>query len=67
MTPKIGHLRILGSIVHMKTFGRLGKLDDTSKEIVFVGYTKGTKAYQCFDPTTRKLDLSYDMIFEEWK
>ena len=63
MKPNIGHLRILGSIVHMKTFRRLGKLDDRSKEIVFVGYAKGTKAYRCFDPTTQKLDFSYDMIF----
>ena len=46
----------------------LRKLDDRSKEMVFVGYEKGTTAYQCFDATTHKLHLSRDVIFEEeWK
>ena len=35
--PKLSHLRIFGSIVHVKTLGTLGKLEDTSKKMVFVG------------------------------
>ena len=36
--PKLSHLRILGSILHVKTPGALGKHEDKSKEMVFVGY-----------------------------
>ena len=35
--PKLSHLRIFGSIVHVKTPGALGKLEDMSKKMVFVG------------------------------
>ena len=68
--PKLSHLRIFGSIVHVKTPGALGKLEDMSKEMVFVGYERGTKGYQCFNPTTHKVHLSRDVIFDEgrkWK
>ena len=35
--PKLSHLRIFGSIVHVKTLEALGKLEEKSKEIMFVG------------------------------
>ena len=35
--PKLSHLRIFGSIVHVKTPGALGKLEDRCKEMVFCG------------------------------
>ena len=63
--PKLSHLRIFGSIVHVKTTGKLSKLDDRSKEKMLVGYKRCTKGYKCFDPTTHKIHLSHDMIFEE--
>ena len=44
--------------MHVKAFGALGKLKDRSKETVFVGYDRGTKGYQCFNPTTLKVHLS---------
>ena len=56
--PKLSHLKIFGSIVHVKTLGALGKLEDMSKEIVFAGYERGTKGYRCFNPTTHKVHLS---------
>ena len=43
--PKLSHLRIFGSIVHVKTLGALGKLEDMSKEMMFLGYERGTKGY----------------------
>ena len=59
--PKLIHLRIFGSIVHVKTPGALGKLEDRSKEMMFVGYERGTKGYRCFNPTTHKVHLSRDV------
>ena len=43
--PKLIHLRIFGSIVHVKTPRALGKLEDRRKEMIFVGYERGTKGY----------------------
>ena len=42
---KLSHLKILGSIVHMKTPEALGKHEDRSKQMVFLGYKIGTKGY----------------------
>ena len=63
--PKLSHVRIFGSILHMKSLGTLGKLEDRRKEMVFVGYKRRTKGYQYFDPTTHKIHLSQDVYFEE--
>ena len=51
--------------MHVKTLGTLGKLEDRSKEMVFVGYERGTKGYRYFNPTTHKVHLSRDVIFDE--
>ena len=55
--PKLSHVKIFISIVHVKTLGDLRKLEDRSKEMVFLGYERGTKGYQCFNPTTHKVHL----------
>ena len=64
--PRLSHLRIFGSILHVKTPGALGKLEDRSKDMVFLGYERGSKSYQCFNPTTDKVHLSHDFIFKKW-
>ena len=51
--------------MHVKTRGALGKLEDRIKEMMFVGYERGTKGYRCFNPTTHKVYLSRDVIFEK--
>ena len=56
--PKLSHLSIFGSTVHVKTHGALGKLKDRSKEMAFMGYKRGTMVHQCFDPTTHQIYLS---------
>ena len=35
--PKLSHLRIFDSIVHVKTLEALGKLEDRNKEKMFLG------------------------------
>ena len=35
--------------------------------MIFIGYEHGSKAYRCLDPTSRKLCMSKDVIFEESK
>ena len=65
--PNVSHLRIFGSVVFVKTTGRLSKLEDRSKCIVFMGYEAGSKAYRCLDPVTFKIHISRDVIFDEKK
>lgn len=40
-------------------------LDDRSRRVVFIGYEVGTKAYRFFDPVSKKVIISRDVIFEE--
>ena len=65
--PNVSHLRIFGSLVFVKTTGRLSKFKDRSKCIVFLGYEAGSKAYRCLDPVTFKIHISRDVIFDEKK
>ena len=53
--------------MHVKVTANVGKLEDRSQEMIFVGYEQGSKAYRCIDPSTRKLSISKDVIFEELK
>ena len=53
--------------MHVKVTANVGKLEDRSQEMIFVGYEQGSKAYRCIDLATRKLSISRDVIFEESK
>jgi hypothetical protein len=41
------------------------KLDPRSKRYVFVGYGDGVNGYILWDPTTHKLIISKDVVFDE--
>ena len=57
---------MFGCIAHMKvTTPNLKKLDDRSRRTIFVGYEPGSKAYRVYDPVTRRVHVSYDLVFEE--
>ena len=63
--PSIDHLRVFGSVVHVKTTKRVNKLEDRSNVMVFIGYELGAKAYRCLDPLSFKVIISRDVVFEE--
>jgi len=64
--PNVSHLRTFGCVAHVKTVGPgLKKMSDRSKKMVFIGYESGTKGYRVFDPSTKKLVISRDVIFDE--
>ena len=57
---------MFGCLAHVKTISfNLKKLEDKSKLMAFIGYEKGSKAYSVYDPYTRKIHLTKDVIFEE--
>jgi hypothetical protein len=43
----------------------LKKLDDRSVAMVYFGVEEGSKAHRLYDPQTRKIVVSMDVIFEE--
>jgi len=43
----------------------LKKLDDRSKPMVYLGVEEGSEAYRLYDPNTRRIVVSRDVIFEE--
>jgi hypothetical protein len=43
----------------------LKKLDDRSKPMVMVGYEPGGKAYQLYNPATKRVLVSRDVVFDE--
>jgi hypothetical protein len=64
--PNVGHLRTFDCVAHVKKIGPgVTKLSNRSTQMVFVGYETGTKGYQVYDPVTKKLQVSHDVVFEE--
>ena len=59
-------LRVFGCpcYVHIQDTQR-SKLDSKSKECIFLGYKKGVKGYKLSDPTSHKVVISKDVVFEE--
>jgi hypothetical protein len=41
------------------------KLDPKADKCIFIGYSSEQKGYRCFNPSTRKLQVSRDVMFDE--
>lgn len=66
--PNVGHIRVFGCIGYAKVdIPHLKKLDHRSRILVHLGTEPGSKAYRLYDPTTRKIIVSRDVIFDENK
>ncbi|KAM2096074.1 hypothetical protein ACFX1R_019771 [Malus domestica] len=64
--PGIAHLRIFGALCYVHVPKELRhKLESKSVKGVFVGYATCEKGYKVFDPATKKLILSRDIVFYE--
>jgi hypothetical protein len=66
--PVVHHMRTFGCLVHVKIInGHVKKLEDRSTAMVFFGYEKGSKAYRAYNPVTKKVMVTRDVVFEEDK
>lgn len=64
--PAVQHLKTFGCIVYVRnTTPHLKKLEDRGRKMIFVGYERGTKAYRAYDPVTRRVHVTRDVIFDE--
>jgi hypothetical protein len=67
--------RIKAIRAHLRSFGckayahipdqKRSKLDSKTVECIFVGYSNDSKAYRLFNPATRSIVKSRDVIFDE--
>jgi hypothetical protein len=64
--PNVSHLKVFGCIayVHVRDENR-SKLDPKVEKCIFIGYSLEQKGYKCFNPPTRKLQVSRDVVFNE--
>jgi hypothetical protein len=44
---------------------KISKLDPKAKKCTFIGYSLEQKGYRCFNPSTRKLQVSRNVVFDE--
>lgn len=66
--PQLEHIKIFGCLAHMKVpKEHTGKLDDRSNVVIYLGKEPGSKAHRLHEPSTGKLYVSRDVLFEENK
>jgi len=64
--PQLGHLKVFGCTAHVRTASpHLKKLDDRSNPMVYLGVEDGSKAHRLFNPQTKRIIVSRDVVFEE--
>jgi hypothetical protein len=47
------------------TTPHLKKLEDRGRKMIFVGYECGSKAYRAYDPITKRVHVTRDVVFDE--
>ncbi|KAG0482864.1 hypothetical protein HPP92_010948 [Vanilla planifolia] len=70
-TPSVSHFRIFGCIAYAQVPNAIRKkLDDKGEKYIFIGYSKESKAYKLYNPLTKKVFISRDVVFvkeDTWK
>jgi hypothetical protein len=66
--PSLQHLRVFGcdAYVHVPKENR-SKLDKKVEKCIFIGYKDGLKVYKLWNPETKKIVYSRDVVFREVK
>ncbi len=64
--PDVSHLIVFGCIAYVRVHDdKRSKLDPKAEKCIFIKYSLEQKGYRCFNPSTRKLQLSRDVVFDE--
>lgn len=64
--PVVDYFRIFGCIAHVHVPDQMrSKLDDKSRKCVFLGVSDESKAWRLYDPVSKKILISKDVVFEE--
>ena len=64
--PDLSHLKVFGCIAYVHVPDELRtKLDPKAEKCVFIGYSLEQKGYKCYNPVTRQVRVSRDVVFDE--
>ncbi|KAK1650444.1 hypothetical protein QYE76_068249 [Lolium multiflorum] len=64
--PSVDHLRTFGCVAHVKTVSSHKRnLADRSTPMIMTGYEEDSKAYRLCNPSTNKVIVTCDVVFEE--
>ena len=64
--PDLSHMKVFGCIAYVHVPNELQtKLDPKAKKCVFIGYSLEQKGYKCYNPSTRDVNVSRDVVFDE--
>jgi hypothetical protein len=64
--PAVHHLRMFRCIVYVRnTMWHLKKKEDRGRKMIFIGYESGSKAYRAYDPITKHVHVTRDVVFDE--
>jgi hypothetical protein len=64
--PTVHHLGAFRYIVYVwNTMPHLKKLEDRGHTMIFAGYESSSKAYRAYDPITKYVHVTRDVVFDE--
>jgi len=64
--PNVSHLKVFGCIAYMHVIDKKrSKQDPKAKKCIFIRYSLKQKGYRCFNPSTQKLQVNEDVVFNE--
>ncbi|MCO5599562.1 hypothetical protein L7F22_053668 [Adiantum nelumboides] len=64
--PYVLHFKVFGCTAYVHVPDELRtKLDPKSEKCVFIGYSVEQKGYKCYNPVTRQVRVSKDVVFDE--
>ncbi|CAB4035798.1 Hypothetical predicted protein, partial [Paramuricea clavata] len=64
--PDVSNVKVFGCKAYMHVPKETKKKwDSKTKKCIFVGYSISSKGYRLYDPKTRKLHISRDVLFDE--
>ena len=63
--PDLSYLHIFGCLAYAHTTTQRSKFDPTSQRL-FIGYDNSTKGYKLWNPSSHKIVITTDVMFEEY-
>ena len=65
-SPTVDHFKIFGCVTYAHILDKKRKkLDDNREKCIFLSVSDQSKAYKLYNPSTKKIVISRDVVFDE--